>query len=270
MKKWLIYFNERFPLQSHIPIIFMLTCSAYFYSYFSSSQTGSIKIRSILSAFLLTFTTFLLLRISDEFKDHELDNKYRQYLPVPRGIISLLNLKHLAILLFAIQAIVLMNHSYFLLPYLVAMLYLLLMHHEFFIPKWLKNHQFFYVISHMMIIPLVDFVASSAHWSSNDLQPSKSLWWFFIVSDEQYGLTSQLRRASVSIAANIAEGASRGTDKQFIRFLYISKASAAEVETLLLVSKNLNFLSEKDCNSLIDQTDKAERTIWKLIKHLKK
>lgn len=88
-------------------------------------------------------------------------------------------------------------------------------------------------------------------------------------SEEKYGLISQLRRASVSIAANIAEGSSRNTDKEFIQFLYVAKSSASEVETLLIVSKNLKFLSEKDCEMLSENTDKIERQIRKLINHLK-
>ncbi|UAM96650.1 four helix bundle protein [Polaribacter litorisediminis] len=61
-------------------------------------------------------------------------------------------------------------------------------------------------------------------------------------SNEIYGLVSQLRRASVSIPSNIAEGAARSSDKEFARFLYIARASAAEVETQLIISENLGYL----------------------------
>jgi four helix bundle protein len=63
---------------------------------------------------------------------------------------------------------------------------------------------------------------------------------------EQFGLISQLRRASVSIPSNIAEGSKRGTKKDFISFLRISHGSSAEVETQLLIAKELNFIQEKD------------------------
>ena len=59
---------------------------------------------------------------------------------------------------------------------------------------------------------------------------------------EMYGLTSQIRRSAVSIPSNIAEGAARKTTKEYIQFVYISLGSIAELETQLLIAKNLNYL----------------------------
>ncbi|HMI07367.1 MAG TPA: four helix bundle protein [Flavobacterium sp.] len=62
---------------------------------------------------------------------------------------------------------------------------------------------------------------------------------------EKFGLTNQLRRASVSIPSNIAEGSARNTNKDFCRFLDIALGSAYEVETQLLIAGDLNFISEE-------------------------
>lgn len=62
--------------------------------------------------------------------------------------------------------------------------------------------------------------------------------------EEIYGLTNQVRRAAVSIASNIAEGAARGSHKDFSRFIYISLGSLAEVETQIIIAKRLGYSSE--------------------------
>jgi len=64
--------------------------------------------------------------------------------------------------------------------------------------------------------------------------------------DEKFGLISQLRRASVSIPSNIAEGASRKSNKDFSRFLEIALGSCYEIETQLLISNDLNFISDNN------------------------
>lgn len=63
---------------------------------------------------------------------------------------------------------------------------------------------------------------------------------------EIYGLISQIRRASVSIPSNIAEGNSRRSKPDYLQFLKIARGSCAEVETQLIISKNLGFLNEDD------------------------
>jgi four helix bundle protein len=64
--------------------------------------------------------------------------------------------------------------------------------------------------------------------------------------EERYGLTSQLRRATVSIPSNIAEGKYRGSRKDFAHFLRIALGSSAEIETQILVANKLGWLKEKD------------------------
>jgi len=73
--------------------------------------------------------------------------------------------------------------------------------------------------------------------------------------DEKFGLTNQLRRASVSIPSNIAEGSSRNSQKDFSRFLEIAIGSAYEIETQLLIASDLGFLKDENLNSLINNIE---------------
>lgn len=180
--KYLTYLNERFPLQSHIPIIGIFSFSAICYALMADGATRFVPIPYYIAAFLLTATTFFLLRISDEFKDHEDDMLYRKYLPVPRGLVTLQELKRIAWGVLLFQAILLLLFPQFLITYLVSIGYMTLMYHEFFVAEWLKKHQIAYVLSHMAIIPLVDLVASAAYWATDGGYPPKALVWFFLVS----------------------------------------------------------------------------------------
>jgi len=86
---------------------------------------------------------------------------------------------------------------------------------------------------------------------------------------EKFGLISQLRRASISIPSNIAEGASRTSNKDFARFLEIAIGSAYEIETQILISKDLGFLSEEKATSLIEQLISIIKMLSKLKSTLK-
>lgn len=85
-------------------------------------------------------------------------------------------------------------------------------------------------------------------------------------NEEKYGLSDQLRRASVSIPSNIAEGAARQSNKEFLQFLYIALGSCAEVETQLVIARNLNF---GDTQNLVEKNDRIKRMILGLIKKRK-
>ena len=85
--------------------------------------------------------------------------------------------------------------------------------------------------------------------------------------EEQYGLTSQIRRAAVSIPSNIAEGAARGSDKDFIRFLYIAIGSLVEVETQLIIAKNLHFI--ENTRYSLNVIEDIRKLILGLIKYLR-
>lgn len=70
---------------------------------------------------------------------------------------------------------------------------------------------------------------------------------------EKFGLVSQINRSAVSIPSNIAEGAGRNSDREFVQFLAIAHASSFELETQLIISKNLSYLSIESLNDLTDR-----------------
>ena len=71
--------------------------------------------------------------------------------------------------------------------------------------------------------------------------------------DEAYGLTNQVRRASISIISNIAEGTGRNTTKDALRFFYFSRGSIFEAEAQLIVAKDLNYISEEQLKEILLQ-----------------
>jgi len=86
-------------------------------------------------------------------------------------------------------------------------------------------------------------------------------------SGEFYGLSSQLRRASVSIASNIAEGSGRNSSKELVHFLHLSLGSLSEVETQLIIGRKLNYF--QDLDYYLNQLVCIRKPLTGLIKHQK-
>ena len=90
----------------------------------------------------------------------------------------------------------------------------------------------------------------------------------FMPTDERFGLTSQMKRCSVSIASNIAEGSGRGSTPQFKQFLNISQGSAFELETQIIISNRLGLLNDELAENLIDKTTEIQKMIYSLERKL--
>ena len=84
-------------------------------------------------------------------------------------------------------------------------------------------------------------------------------------ADEKFGLTSQLRRAAVSISLNISEGTGRSTDKDFVSFLHYALGSCYEVENLLVLCHDLDFIIYADMESLTMQSVEIQKMLNGLI-----
>ncbi len=87
---------------------------------------------------------------------------------------------------------------------------------------------------------------------------------------EQFGITSQIRRSSISIPSNIAEGFGRNSNNEFVRFLRIAIGSLFELQTQLEISKNLKFISIEEFNKMLLESTEIEKMIKALIKSLNK
>jgi len=83
---------------------------------------------------------------------------------------------------------------------------------------------------------------------------------------EKYGLTNQIRRCAVSVSSNIAEGAARNTDKEFVQFCYIALGSLSELETQLLIAQRLKYSQNID---ILENVVEIRRMLLGLIKYLK-
>ncbi|NJK94662.1 MAG: four helix bundle protein [Bacteroidales bacterium] len=83
---------------------------------------------------------------------------------------------------------------------------------------------------------------------------------------ELFGLITQIQRAAVSIAANISEGAGRNSDKEFVHFLGISNGSAYELNTHLVISNRIGYLSNEDYAEMSQRLDEIEKMLNALMK----
>ncbi|WP_210149253.1 four helix bundle protein [Chryseobacterium scophthalmum] len=81
-------------------------------------------------------------------------------------------------------------------------------------------------------------------------------------NDEKYGLSSQIKRAAVSISSNIAEGAGRERGKEFYYFLNIAYGSSYELQTQLIICEKLSFISEEVNQPLLDKLDEVQKMIY--------
>ena len=88
--------------------------------------------------------------------------------------------------------------------------------------------------------------------------------------DERFGLTSQVRRAAISVPSNIAEGQGRESTREFIRHLSIAYGSLMEVETQILIAKDLGYVESERVLDLLRESDEIGRVVNGLVKSLRR
>lgn len=182
-RRWWIYQSERFPVVAHGALIAAFSSSAVSFSLLLRGGSEWPSVGGMAVAFVTCFLFFLQLRIADEFKDHEEDCKYRPYRPVPRGLVTLRELGVVGVLAAGIQlGLAIWLAPRLLVLLLVAWTYLVLMTKEFFVRDWLVKQPLIYMLSHMVIMPLVDLYATACDWVVVGATAGPRLWLFLMVS----------------------------------------------------------------------------------------
>ena len=183
MNRWWSYQRERFPLLAHGPLVAAFSASAVSYSALLRGGAARVAAGSFVTAFAVSLGSFLLLRIADEFKDAEEDARFRPYRPVPRGLVKLRELGWIGAGVAAGQLVLAARLGLPLAGLLaVTWLYFGLMSKEFFARRWLKARPVAYLLSHMLIMPLVDWFATGCDWvPAGGLMP-RDLGWFLAAS----------------------------------------------------------------------------------------
>lgn len=182
MNRWWDYQKERFPVLAHGPLIAAFSaCAVSFSALLLDAPVPPWTSYAV--AFVVCLLMFLQLRIADEFKDKEEDARWRPYRPVPTGRIRLSELR----IVFIAAAVVQLGLALWLDVRLswvlgIAWLYLALMSVEFFARDWLKARPITYLWTHMGIMPLVDFFATSCEWMPARGTPPSGLGWFLAAS----------------------------------------------------------------------------------------
>ena len=178
--RWWVYQRERFPLAGHGPLILAFSASAVALSALLRGAWPSG--RAVLVAFVSALLFFFQLRVADEFKDADDDRRFRPYRPVPRGLVTLPELRRLGIA----AALVQLGAAWWLDARLLIVLalvwaYMALLSQEFFVADWLKARPFTYLWSHMLIVPLIDLYATACDWVPASAAPP-GLGWFLAAS----------------------------------------------------------------------------------------
>ena len=182
MNRWWIYQKERFPVLAHGPLIGAFSaCAVSFSSLLRGAALPGWQM--FLTAFGVCLLMFLQLRIADEFKDAEEDARWRPYRPVPRGLVKLGELRLLFVLAALVQTgLVLALDVRLMIVLAIAWSYLALMSVEFFCRSWLKKRPIIYLLTHMGIMPLVDFFGTACEWLPRGSTAPAGLGWFLAAS----------------------------------------------------------------------------------------
>jgi hypothetical protein len=183
VKRLVAYQRERFPVAGYLPLIAAFTFSAAAYSRLARGEPGFIPLDRFVVGAFTALIFFFMLRVLDEHKDAEVDRLYRPELPVPRGLVSLSELRLLGGgLLLGAALLNLAVEPRLLLAWIPVAAWAALMTREFFVPAWLRARPALYLVSHMIIMPMIDLYTTGLDWLAAGAPPPRALWLFLAVT----------------------------------------------------------------------------------------
>jgi 4-hydroxybenzoate polyprenyltransferase len=183
MNRWLVYARERFPPLQNGALIAAFSASAIAFSALARGADRFPHWPLLAAGFASSLLMFALLRIADECKDADEDARWRPYRPVPRGLVTLRELKLAGACCMALQLAIALAVDVRLIPgLLLVWAWFALMSKEFFARDWLRAHPVVYVASHMVIVPLLDWYVSGFDWLVASAAAPHALVWFLAVT----------------------------------------------------------------------------------------
>lgn len=176
-----IYQNERFPLFKTAPLLAVFSAA----SICVSAELAGRPLPSwsgFLAGFIIAMMLFFQMRVCDEYKDLEDDQRYRPDRPIPRGLVSLKLIISLGVVSVPITALAAwLWHPPILWLLALVWFWLAAMTMEFGVPEWLKARPIIYLVSHMAIMPLIDLLLTGVEWVPGN-NAAAGLWMFLALS----------------------------------------------------------------------------------------
>jgi hypothetical protein len=179
------YQAERFPLAAYAPLITAFTFASVSYSRTARrvaglpDAEGFVRWPLFVAGVFTSLACFFLLRVLDEHKDADSDRRWRPELPVPRGLVSLHELRVLgAGIGIAVVAVNAALAPVLLLPLALFAFWATLMTKEFFVRDWLRAHLGAYLLTHMLVMPMIDAYTTGIDWLVAGRHAPAGLPWF--------------------------------------------------------------------------------------------
>lgn len=181
MVRWRTYQRERFPLVRHVPLVAATSLCVLAYSAHARGAPPLADPAAAVAASACALLFFWQLRVWDEFKDAADDARFRPYRPVPRGLVSLRELAVLGLAAGLVQLGLTLALRPGALPLLLLVwAYMFLMGKEFFVHAWLAARPLAYMLSHLLIVGLIQLFVSAWDWLPGAAPPA--LGWLVAAS----------------------------------------------------------------------------------------